>query len=152
LTTPIQYRCARLADADLLARLNRQLIRDEGHRNSMTDDELERRMEGWLAGEYQAVVFEDAAEVVGYALFRRDEDFVYVRQFYVVAERRRQGVGRAAIEWLAATAWAKAPRIRIEVLVGNLPAIEFWRALGFVDYSITMEREVQKQQECQGEP
>ena len=41
----MHLRRATLADAALLAELNRQLIRDEGHRNSMSLAELETRME-----------------------------------------------------------------------------------------------------------
>src|SRR5437870_9469274 len=44
------YRHATLDDCPLLAELNCQLIRDEGHRNRMTLPELEQRMRGWLAG------------------------------------------------------------------------------------------------------
>ena len=38
-------------------------------------------------------------------------------------------------------AWADAPRVRIDVLVGNAGAIAFWRAVGFRDYCLTMESE-----------
>ncbi len=46
------FRPATNDDCPLLAELNHQLIRDEGHRNRMTVAELEQRMRGWLAGEY----------------------------------------------------------------------------------------------------
>jgi hypothetical protein len=49
------HRLADDQDIDLLAEWNHQLIRDEGHRNSMTVPELKQRMEGWLTGEYKAV-------------------------------------------------------------------------------------------------
>ena len=42
------YRMARSGDVPLLARLNRQLIEDEGHRNTgMTVEQLEERMRGF---------------------------------------------------------------------------------------------------------
>ena len=47
-------RIATAADFAQLAEMNRQLIRDEGHRNAMSALELEHRMKNWLAGEYQA--------------------------------------------------------------------------------------------------
>ena len=62
------FRAATPDDCPLLAKLNHQLIQDEGHRNKMTAPELEQRMRGWLSGEYRAVVFEDAGEVVAYGL------------------------------------------------------------------------------------
>ena len=53
----MQYRFATLADVRFLAELNHQLIRDEGHRNSMDVDQLAHRMYGWLSsGEYRAVI------------------------------------------------------------------------------------------------
>lgn len=136
----MQYRFTNTADVPLLARMNAALIRDEGHRNRMSLAELEERMAGWLGGEYDAVIFGDSDEPIGYALFRRDSDSVYVRQFFVEPAHRRRGNGRAAFEWLAANAWRDAPRIRLEVLVGNAAGIAFWRSLGFEDYCITMER------------
>jgi len=48
----IRYRRATLEDASVLAPMNAQLIRDEGHRNSMTVPQLSERMVLWLGGEY----------------------------------------------------------------------------------------------------
>src|SRR5580698_643303 len=61
---PMNFRRATGADTSLLAALNHQLIRDEGHRNRMTIDELERRMRQWLETEYSAVLFEENMKVV----------------------------------------------------------------------------------------
>jgi len=44
----VQSRPGTTDDCPQLARLNLQLIRDEGHRNPMTSDELEARMRTWL--------------------------------------------------------------------------------------------------------
>ena len=134
------YRFATARDAHLLAPMNHQLIRDEGHRNAMSVTELEERMAGWLQGEFQAVLFEDGQGTAGYALFKRESEWVYLRQFFVRPERRRQGIGREAMMWLLANAWNDAPRIRLEVLIGNTEGAAFWRALGFTDYCLTMEK------------
>jgi GNAT superfamily N-acetyltransferase len=136
----MEYRLATVADAPALASMNEQLIRDEGHRNSMTLAELTTRMAGWLAGEYEAVLFEEVGSPVGYALYRRDPEYVYLRQFHVLPACRRQGTGSAAIRWLWQHAWAGG-RVRVEVLVGNVGGIAFWRALGFTDYCLTLELE-----------
>ncbi|MEX0978280.1 MAG: GNAT family N-acetyltransferase, partial [Pirellulales bacterium] len=82
----------------------------------------------------------DDAGPVGYALFRSEPEYVYLRQFFVEPARRREGIGRAAIEHLAKHFWQDYPRARLEVLTGNSAAIEFWRAVGFIDYCLTMER------------
>jgi GNAT superfamily N-acetyltransferase len=96
----LSFRFATQADCRALAELNHQLIRDEGHRNPMTVPELDQRMRSWLAGEYQAVIFEAAGGIVAYALFREEPEEIYLRQLFVVRHKRRQGVGRKAIEFL----------------------------------------------------
>jgi ribosomal protein S18 acetylase RimI-like enzyme len=136
----MEYRRATVADASALAAMNWQLIRDEGHRNRMSQSELEVRMTEWLTGEYEAILFEEHEQTVGYALFRREPEYVYLRQFFVRPECRRRGLGRAAMAWLYQHAWGGA-RVRVEVLVGNAVAISFWRSVGFQDYCLTLERE-----------
>jgi len=127
------------ADVELLAKMNRNLILDEGHRNRMNDAELKERMQSWLAAEYTAVIFSENDRSIGYALWRDDKDYIYVRQFYIQPEDRRKGYARSALQWLQQNRWGKETVIRIEVLVGNLTGIDFWRAVGFKDYCITME-------------
>ena len=126
-------------DCPLLAQLNHQLVRDEGHRNRMSVPELEQRMRDWLAAEYTAIVFEDAGQVLAYALFREQADEIYLRQLFVVRNRRRQGVGRRAVEILRSAIWPKTKRLTVDVLVTNKDAIAFWRAIGYSDYSLTLE-------------
>ncbi len=137
----MNYRHAILADAPLLAEMNQSLIRDEGHRNRLSLAELDQRMTGWLAGEYRVVIFEEANVTLGYALFRDEPKFIYLRQFYVRPERRREGIGCAAIDWLRNNVWPPSKRLRLDVLIGNETAISFWRAVGFRDYCLTMELE-----------
>jgi len=133
------FRRAALDDCALLAELNHQLIRDEGHRNRMTIPELEQRMRGWLASEYAAVIFEDGEEVVAYALYREQLEEIYLRQLFVVRDRRRQGIGRTAFGILRSRIWPANKRLTVEVLVQNTAAIAFWRAVGYKDYSLTLE-------------
>lgn len=135
----MHYRFASANDSDLIAQMNLQLIQDQGHRNPMDISQLAARMAGWLNGEYQAVLFEEKDISVGYALFRFEPEFVYLRQLFVAAEHRRRGVARGALRWLWANAWPNASRLRIEVLVGNASGHEFWRSVGFTEYCITME-------------
>lgn len=133
------FRLATPDDCPLLAELNHQLIRDEGHRNRMTVPELEQRMKGWLASEYAAVLFEDGAEVVAYALYREQSEEIYLRQLFVVRDRRRQGIGQKAVEILRSKIWPRDKRLTVDVLVQNTGAIAFWRAVGFQDYCLTLE-------------
>src|SRR5579871_3902467 len=93
----MKYRLANATDADALAVMNHALIRDEGHRNRMTIDQLAQRMRGFFPAGYQGLIFEANDPPVGYALFKPEHDWVYLRQFYVRPEFRRRGIGRAAI-------------------------------------------------------
>ena len=133
------YRRATSADCSLLAELNHQLIRDEEHRNPMTVPELEQRMRGWLESEYVAILFEDGGKVVAYALYREQPDEIYLRQLFVVRERRRQGLGKQVMRLLFSEIWPKTKRLTVEVLVANTAAIAFWRAVGYRDYSLKLE-------------
>jgi len=135
----MRFRFATAADCPLLAELNHQLIRDEGHRNAMTVPQLERRMRDFLAGEYQAVIFEKDGAVVAYALFREQPDEIYLRQLLVVRQKRRQGIGRMAVRLLLSQIWPINKRLTVEVLVANEPAIAFWHAVGYKDYALTLE-------------
>jgi predicted acetyltransferase len=135
----LQYQKATLSDVNVLADLNHQLIRDEGHRNPMTAAELAERMRLWLAGEYTAVLFQDDEMVLAYALYREQLTEIYLRQFFVARSARRRGIGRQAIHLLRTQLWPPAKRITVEVLVGNAAAIAFWRSVGFADYALTLE-------------
>jgi ribosomal protein S18 acetylase RimI-like enzyme len=138
----VEFRFAKVEDAENLGALNSLLIRHEGHRNAMTVPQLVERMTEWLRSEYEAAVVEECGAIVGYALFRRDADHVYLRQILVQTENRRRGIGRSLIQWLVKYAWQDAPRVRIDVLVGNEAALHFWKAIGFAEYCLTLEMEL----------
>lgn len=135
----LRYRFASEADLPLLAEWNYQLIRDQGHRNPMTVEELHERMRGWLGGEYRAVVFDVLGEPAAYALFCETAGGLHLRQFFVARAKRRSGVGRAAIKMLRKDVWPRERRIIVEVLVANPGGLEFWRSVGFSDYSVALE-------------
>jgi predicted acetyltransferase len=135
----LTFRRATLNDCARLAELNHQLIRDEGHRNPMTVPELEQRVKNWLASEYTAMMFEDGGAVVAYALYREEPEEIYLRQLFVVRNRRRQGIGRQAVEILRSQIWPGNKRLTVGVLVRNTAAVAFWRAMGYRDYSLTLE-------------
>jgi len=135
----VTYRVATQADVPLLADLNHQLIRDEGHRNPMTVPELAERMSKWIDGEYTAILFEED-EIVAYALYRNSSDSIYLRQLFVSRAHRRKGVGRRVMNILFQEIWPKDRRITVDVLIHNSTAISFWRAVGFSDYSLALEK------------
>jgi GNAT superfamily N-acetyltransferase len=134
----LTWREATDSDLGLLAEWNHQLIRDEGHRNPMTVTQLAERMKAWLAGEYRAVLFSDT-EPVGYALFRKEKELIYLRQFFVRRERRRNGIGREAFSMLREQIWPRGMRLTVDVLCQNQGGVAFWRSVGYRDYCLTLE-------------
>lgn len=133
------FRAATAADAEVLGRLNHQLIRDEGHRNPMQVDELVERMRGWLTADgYEALLGFDGDTVVAYVLWRDEPDCVYLRQIFVQREHRRQGVARH----LMLSVFERWPdkRLTVDVLAGNARALAFWRRMGYRDYAVLLER------------
>lgn len=140
MASPMTFRQATTDDYPRLAELNHQLIRDEGHRNAMAVAELEERMRGWLAGDYRVILFyDDGAELVAYALFRERPDEIYLRQLFVVRQRRSQGIGRRAVEILRSQIWPETKRLTVDVLVANHRGLAFWRAVGYTDYCLSLE-------------
>jgi len=135
----MKFRHATAKDCGLLAELNHQLIRDEGHRNKMTVPELKERMTGWLAEGYAAVLFQDGKDVVAYALYHESPEKVYLRHLFVVRHRRRQGIGRKVVALLRSKLWPKDRRLTVDVLVANTASVAFWRAVGYQDYALTLE-------------
>lgn len=137
----MNYRYAVDTDAPLLADINQQLIQDEWGGGGMPLAHLEARMRRWIEeDEYQAVLFQEDGATVAYSLVSIDEDSAYIRHFFVLHEHRGRGVGRRAIETLLGEIIPAGLRITLDVLASNTVGHAFWRAAGFSDYAIRMER------------
>lgn len=129
-------------DAPELARYNRELIQEEGHRNPMSLRELTQRMETFLTDEWEGVYLIHDGQKIGYALYKFGTDAfdariqtVYLRQFLILFPYRRQGLGRQAFETLKKDIFKDA-RIHVEVLTQNERGVAFWKAMGFKMYSM----------------
>jgi predicted acetyltransferase len=138
----LEYRFAVENDVPWLARMNRELIRDEGHRNKMSLPELKHRMSDFLNNEYEAVIVSSGRNDIGYVLYRKEHEWLYLRQIFVIDKMRHKGIGQSIIEWLKDNPWKDCKRIRTDVLVNNTTGLIFWKAVGFEEYCITMEMEI----------
>jgi [ribosomal protein S5]-alanine N-acetyltransferase len=141
----LSCRSATAADVPLLARMNQQLIEDEGSRNPLSLAELEARMEGWIDGDWDAVIIEQNGEPVGYVLFQlRSDEYrpadttADVRQFFIEREYRSRGIGRRAFGIVAETYFPDLSAVVLDVLETNPRARRFWETLGFEPYCTTM--------------
>ncbi|MBZ0292882.1 MAG: GNAT family N-acetyltransferase [Anaerolineae bacterium] len=136
----MRYRLATLDDIPLLAQMNDQLRQDEQSRYQLDMPQLEERMRRLIQDEgYTAVLFMEEANIIAYALYYAVEGGIHLRQFFVSRSYRRQGVGRQAIDLLRREIWPRDARITLEVLTHNERAYQFWKALGFTEYAITLE-------------
>ena len=132
----IQIRVCSDEDLDLLAVLNKQLIEDEQHDNKMNVEQLRERMNGFINTDYKAYLFEKGSKVIGYALVNHTRKPLYLRQFFICRDVRRQGYGKTTFNKLLEL--LKTEIIDIEVMSWNGRGIGFWRSLGFKDRSIYM--------------
>ena len=135
----MQWREATENDTEILAEMNSQLIEDEKHRDPLSLPALQKRMGEWLSGEYTAILFESDELPVAYALYHYQDDFLYLRQFFVIKEKRRQGIGRQAVNILVEEVFPPDKRLVVTALTQNPNAIKFWRTVGFSDYCLSLE-------------
>jgi ribosomal protein S18 acetylase RimI-like enzyme len=137
------HRLATMDDAPILAKMNRELTKDENHRNRFMPYEwFLERMISFLRGDYQAILFERNGKIVAYALYRNleeHEDTIYLRQIYVDRAYRRQGIGRSMMQVLMKEYWPENKRLTVEVLSANKAAYTFYKSVGYQDYSIELE-------------
>jgi GNAT superfamily N-acetyltransferase len=141
----LTFRTAVDSDLPVLARMNRRLIEDEGSRNPMTVDELRRRMQGWLAGDWTIQLLVDQGTVLGYTVysvgndeFTPDLPVVYLRQFYIERENRNRGLGSRAFKALAQAHFPQGSTVVLDALASNPRGYNFWRELGFQPYCTTL--------------
>ncbi len=137
-------------DLDLLARMNHELIEDEGHRSRLTVDELKERFKRFVGQDGWSVdLLMSDGEIIGYATHRYETDeaartgtSVHLRQFFISRDHRAQGIGRAALQALIQARFKPGERIFLNVLEDNLRGKAFWSRTGFVPYGTIMEMNV----------
>ncbi len=79
---------AELTDAKVIAELNRCLIKDEQHPNSMDINQLTERMKKWLGNEYVCYLAKENGSIIAYCLYRHEGKYFYMRQLYVARKHR----------------------------------------------------------------
>jgi GNAT superfamily N-acetyltransferase len=144
---PMDWKICTTDDLDEVATLNGLLHEGEGA-VPMDVGDIGERLSRWLASDYTAVLFSTNGQTVAYALFRpTDKDSegldpgVFIRQFYVVRDRRRSGVGRQAFEILRDHVWPTNCGILLDTEYENSRAQNFWRSVGFSEYQLTFRRQ-----------
>lgn len=133
-------------DAQQLSALNGLLHEDEGA-VPMEAGERADRLRKWIEAEYTAVLFSNEGQTVGYTLYRSaDADSeglnpgVFIRQYFVVREQRRLGIGRQMYDILTKQVWPSECGILLDTEYDNDRAQAFWRSLGFSEYHLSFIR------------
>ncbi|WP_127532187.1 GNAT family N-acetyltransferase [Paenibacillus kobensis] len=133
---PITVHTAGADHLEELAVMNKQLIEDEQHDNPMNIEQLQARMAGFIEGHYSAYLFKQDGELRGYALVDHARKSLYLRQFFIMRESRRGGLGTLA--FTALLNHLGTGQIDIEVMFWNERGYRFWRSLGFQERSFYM--------------
>jgi len=87
-------------------------------------------MREWLAGEYKAIPL-SRNNTCSLRSVSGTEQEIYLRQLFVVREKRHQGIGREAVRILRERVWPQTKRLTVEVLTANHMGVGFWRAVGY---------------------
>ena len=86
----------------------------------------------WSEPERLPFLLEEDGEAVGLCLVRVRDGGWSIAEFYVVPDRRRGGVGRAAVEAIAGLGRAAgAAPLEAKVHPDNQQALPFWLSVGF---------------------
>jgi len=118
--------------------MNEELIRAEGGPATLSTGQLGTRMASFLEHGYEAHLVESGDDLIGYVLFRRDVDHVFVRHFYVAPGQRRAGVGRRVFAWMTEKIWP-GERVVLQVRSGREQVLRFWASLGFEEHFTALE-------------
>ena len=132
----MQLQKCSIKDVAKLALLNKQLIEDEKSDNAMNINELEKRMKEFLETDYSAYFFIEDSQIVGYALIRNTDNPVYLRQFLIDRNYRKNHYGTQAFQMLLK--YLDIKEIDLEVLPWNKSGLAFGKHCGFSETCITM--------------
>jgi ribosomal protein S18 acetylase RimI-like enzyme len=125
---PVAVRPAEPSDRELL----RQLLFDYLLEFDGRTDSYPYFDAYWIEPERLPFLIEDGSDVVGLCLVRVRDDGWSIAEFYVIPDRRRRGVGRAAVEAVALLARnAGAAQLEAKVHPDNQEALPFWLSVGF---------------------
>ena len=133
----MNLKIANIKDLKVLTHMNNLLRLEETMDNSLTEDEVKRRMETFITGEeYSVFLLFDNDTLVGYAVTRNNSNPLYIRQLYIKEGSRNKGLGKKALNKFLD--YFNISEIDIEVMSWNEKAIDFYKKFGFKDRYIGM--------------
>lgn len=154
LNIPVRIRKAQLVDVDTMVELNRQFFEFEIPEDPTIDpswpDNFGVTYFTEIVGNAEKIglIAEQGGEVVGYlagglseaASYRVPMRMAELDNMFVPEGKRGAGIGRlltrAFLDWCIVQS---ATRVHVVASASNMPAIEFYRAMGFMDATISLE-------------
>ena len=141
------------SDITQVARWNVQLHEDEGSIPLSVDAAAERLRRWFAAGRFQGVIFLVGGNPIGYLLYElrpvhadlRAGESVYIRQFFISRESRRQGHGSVAIRSFLRDQVSEIASVVLDVKATNPSGQQFWQSLGFKAKSVAFELDVRRE-------
>ena len=128
--TVVTLRLARVADAQVMAEMSRELI----------EAGLDWRYTPWRVAaliadpDTTALVACDASQLQGFAIMSFADEHAHLALLCVRRAQQRRGIGRQLIEWLQRSAEvAGMASIRLELRADNASAEAFYRRQGFTE-------------------
>jgi ribosomal protein S18 acetylase RimI-like enzyme len=126
-------RPARHRDAPEIAALSCAFI-EHGLRPSWTAGRIARHIRH---AESVVLTARSLGMIAGFALMQFGRDTAHLNLLAVVPANRRQGVGRALLEWLETSALTAGTfLIELELRAGNRAARRFYEALGYTEVAL----------------
>jgi ribosomal protein S18 acetylase RimI-like enzyme len=118
-----------LDDHSQLAEMNLALIHAENYDNKLPIEKLIPRMKDFLETDYEAFWVFYKNEKCGYILINKSRDPLYIRQFYILPNYQRKGIGEKTIYLIKNHYNTKV--FDVEVMAWNQVGINFWEKMGF---------------------
>lgn len=135
------------SEISLVAKWNKQLHEDEAS-EPMTIEAAEERYRRWIRdGAFKGAIFVVNEKSVGYVIYEhrtvkpdyRDNECIYIRQFFIAREARRKGYGTLAFRFDLDTIVPNNAGVKLNVKASNPSGQLLWESLGFKPENIEYE-------------
>ncbi|NLL39304.1 MAG: GNAT family N-acetyltransferase [Clostridiales bacterium] len=121
-------------DYGKLVELKKQLSQDEQDVYPLRDAELEASIKRYLSSGYQAVLFVERKNIVGYALVKMNVYPYCLREFFIRREYRKKAYGKECFSRLLD--YLRTNTINVDTASKTHMRLGFWKSLGFKPGSI----------------
>ncbi len=135
----ITFRSARHSDNAALRKMMYALYKEDWVGQSITGEKISATLNelDQSPNRGQVIVFEEAGEIIGYAILifywsnEYGGDVLHIDELYVMPDFRQRGVATSFFNHISETFKHKARLLQLEVSPTNTKAMSYYRKLGF---------------------